>query len=227
MKAIDLLPFSVCTAETDLKIFAEQELMHQALFSVTKYRQQLVNYIAKRPSFLKSLKPLEQDFSAPVIVQHMIEVTQKVNVGPMAAVAGAIAQYLGKDLLKYSSEIIIENGGDIFMHSSKTRYMAVHSKNQQVDPVLEIEPVTGGQGICTSAGTLGHSLSYGNADAVVVRANDTLLADATATSIGNMVKTHKDINLALSYAKSVTGITGILITINKHLGAWGNIKFKE
>jgi hypothetical protein len=144
----------------------------------------------------------------------------------MAAVAGAFAEFVGRDLLKYSTEIIVENGGDIFLKTTKSRLVGVYAGEDSPltgKVALKIEPADTPLGICTSSGTVGHSLSFGKSDAVIVLSPSAALADAAATAIGNLVKTETDIQKALDYARGVTGLVGAAVIINDKMGVWGKI----
>jgi hypothetical protein len=70
---------------------------------------------------------------------------------------------------------------------------------------------------------VGHSLSFGKADAVVVLSRSTALADAAATAIGNIVKEETDVQKALDYARSVKGLVGVAVLVNDKMGVWGKI----
>ena len=152
------------------------------------------------PDLLTALVPFPVGDDAPAIARAMAEAAAKVNVGPMAAVAGAFAEFVGRDLLKYSPEVIVENGGDIFLKSTKSRLVGVYAGEDSPltgQVALKIEPLDTPLGVCTSSGTVGHSLSFGKADAVVALSRSTALADAAATAIGNIVKAETDVQKAL------------------------------
>jgi ApbE superfamily uncharacterized protein (UPF0280 family) len=159
----------------------------------------------------------------------MCEAAQKASVGPMAAVAGAIAEMTGYELLKYSDEVIVENGGDIFIKTGTARKIGIYAGNSPLSEklALRILPEQTPAGVCTSSGTVGHSLSFGKADAVVIISRDTFLADAVATSTGNKVKTTDDIEYALNYASKIAGILGTVIIIGDKIGAWGDIELTK
>lgn len=217
----DLYRKTLVNDETDLLLVTSKPFNQEDL--VTKLRGEIKDYISRRPDFL-GLTPIKQDHFAPSIVQHMIDASHQAGVGPMATVAGAISHYIGEALC--DSEIMIENGGDIYLKSYEDKVIAIYAGDSpfsnQVGIKIKSEdtPI----GICTSAGKVGHSLSYGQADAVVVVSEDTLLADATATAIGNRVKHPEDIKDALEFGKSIRGIVGIVIIIDDELGAWGDIE---
>ena len=121
----DLIPFNVTVRETDLYIRATANLQRKAHRLVLKYRHRLEKYIEQNPAFLTSLEPLPTPRYAPGIVKQMVESAQKAGVGPMASVAGAIAENVGKELLAFSSEIIVENGGDIYLKSLTKRIVGI------------------------------------------------------------------------------------------------------
>ena len=222
----DLVSFNVVVKETDLYIRARKNYKEKAFEIVQRQRAALENYIARHPGFLTALVPFPVTADAPAIARSMEEAAEKVNVGPMAAVAGAFAEFVGKDLLKFSSEIIVENGGDIFLKTAKSRLVGVYAgENSPLTGkiALKIEPADTPLGICTSSGTVGHSLSFGKSDAVVVLAPSAALADATATAIGNIVKAETDIEIALEFARGVSGLVGVAVIINDKMGVWGKV----
>lgn len=225
----DLVPFTVTVRETDLYIRAATNLQRKAHRLVLKYRKQLESYIEHNPVFLSSLEPLPTPHDAPNIVKDMIEAGQKAGVGPMAAVAGAIAEYVGRELLAYSPEVIIENGGDIFMKCLTRRVIGIFAgKSPLTGKIgLEIEAKDTPLGVCTSSGTVGHSLSFGLADAAVAIAPSATLADAAATAIGNRARQASDIPETIKFSQGIRGLTGAVIIIGENVGAWGNVRLCE
>ncbi len=144
----------------------------------------------------------------------------------MAAVAGAIAESVGAELVPYSANVIVENGGDIYMKSRRKRTIGIYAGTSPLSGKLRLE-IAGRDtplGICTSSGTVGHSISYGRADAVVVLSPSAALADAAATAIGNIVKTPGDIPNGLELAQKIDGLRGVLIIIGDQTGIWGRVK---
>jgi ApbE superfamily uncharacterized protein (UPF0280 family) len=222
----DLASFSVTVKETDLYLRAQRNLKEEALQAILKYRAALEKYIEQHPSFLTTLEPFPVAEDAPKIVRQMAESAQKVGVGPMAAVAGAIAEGVGRELIKLSPEVIVENGGDIFLKILKRRLVGVYAGNSPFTGriALQIEPVETPLGICTSSGMIGPSLSFGRADAVIVLSSSTTLADAAATAIGNLIKEASDIPKGITFAQRITGLKGVLIIKENKIGVWGEIK---
>jgi len=228
-KSDDLIGFQVGISETDLYIGAEHDLAAEARQSIHKYRNQLMDCIALNPEFKTTLEPYPEDPAAPRIIRAMTAAAAIAGVGPFAAVAGAIAEWVGKDLLEYSSQIIIENGGDIFLQSSKKRTVGIYAGSSPLSNrlALEIEAAETPLGICTSSGTVGHSLSFGTADAVVILSQSTAIADAVATAIGNLIQTVADIPKGLNFAKKIKAVKGVAIIKNDRLGIWGEVNIRR
>jgi len=223
----DLVSFRVAVKETDLHIRCHRILGTEALEAVQEARASLEGYIDRHPDFQTALEPLGVEKDSPSIVREMAEAAALVGVGPMAAVAGAIAERVGRRLMRLSPEVIVENGGDIFLASSKRRTVGVYAGDSPFTGklALQIEAEETPIGICTSSGTVGHSLSFGLADAVIVLSPSTALADAAATAIGNIVKQDSDIDKGIEFAQGIAGLKGVAIIKGSLLGVWGEIKF--
>lgn len=222
MKANDLTGFSVKIKESDLYILAEKNLVVETKKVLKYYRGQLEEYIKIDPLFQITLEPYKVSPSAPKIVKEMAYWSEKAGVGPMASVAGAIAEFVGRDLLKFSSQIIVENGGDIFLSSKKERIISIFAGESKWSNKLGIlVPPSQFLGICTSSATVGPSLSFGKADAVVIVSNSAIFADALATAVGNMIQKPEDINLGIEYAKGFPEVHEVIIIFREYLGIWG------
>ncbi len=226
IKDDDLVSFEVVVKQTDLYIRSRRDLKDKALDSVLKHRGSLEAYIGRHPIFLTTLDPYQAEAGAPAIVKEMARVSQLAGVGPMAAVAGAIAEAIGRDLLAFSPEVIVENGGDIFLKICKKRLVGVYAGQSSFTRkiALEIMPRETPLGICTSSGTVGHSLSLGGADAVIALSSSVALADAAATALGNIVKDADDIPEAIEKARSIEGLRGLVIIVGDKMGVWGKVK---
>lgn len=245
IRLADLVTFEVAIKETDLFISVytdshglqhglarispngvNRELREEASNAILKYRNQIEDYIRENPLFRSSLKPLPVDRNAPEIIRIMQEASLKAGVGPFASVAGAMAEFVGKNLLKYSREVVVENGGDIFLKTSRKRRIGIFAGKSKFSNrlALEISPDETPLGVCTSSGTVGHSLSFGKADAVVAVSESTPLADASATAIGNLIKQKEDIPRGIERAKGIEGLKGVVIIKDDKLGVWGDLK---
>jgi hypothetical protein len=222
----DLRTFTVRVGESDLLISAERLLSEAAQRPLRAARSDLERYIERDPEFAETLEPREALPGAPEIVVQMVEAAQTCGVGPMAAVAGAVAQAVGEALLAETSEVIVENGGDIFLHITRPRVAAIYAGDSPLSGRLgvQINQVGRPLGLCTSSGTVGHSLSFGKADAAIVLAASAALADTAATALGNRVKSIADIEAALAPLKETDGVLGGAVIVGEHLGAWGELE---
>jgi len=227
VKSEGLVTFEVKELETDLLVYAGKNLENKARESVLNYREDIRSYVRRNKDFLTSLEPINVDIDAPRIVKAMADAGKKASVGPMAAVAGAIAEFVGRDLLAYTDEVIVENGGDIFMKTKVKRTLGVYAGEDSPFSgklALEISPSGEGLGVCTSSGTVSHSLSFGKADAALIISGDTALADAVATAMGNIIKNKDCIEKGIDFAKSIDAVRGALVIVGDKLGSWGEIK---
>lgn len=227
IKSSDLVSFQVKEKESDLLIQAPIFLEKEALASLRYYRSILEHYIQKNPLFRTTLKPYPCDKNAPPIIQEMIEVSAQCQVGPMASVAGCIAQNVAQSLLTKTDEVIIENGGDLYIKSPLLRRAIIYAGTSPLSNklYLRIDARKNGVAVCTSSGTVGPSFSMGKADAVTVTSYSAALADAAATAIGNIIQEKKDIFKGQNLAQSIGGILGVVIIKEDQIGIWGEIDY--
>lgn len=221
--------FEIRIKETDLLIKALKKLKKEAMESVIRYRGQIEAYIEQRPIFKETLIPYPMDPMAPPIIREMIKASHIAGVGPMASVAGAIAEYVGRDLMDHSQEVIVENGGDIYINAKEEVIVGIFAGRSPLSNRIGIR-ISGKDspvGVCTSSGTVGHSRSFGRADAACIVADSSTIADAVATGTGNLVKTVKDMEEAISYARGIKGVRGGVIILGQSFSAWGEIELVD
>lgn len=230
-KEKDLYHFQIIVEETDLDIAIKQGCFNQriydlALNTVFELRQELKDYIKKDPVFLTTLKPHLPMKSAPRSIVEMCEETKKAGVGPMAAVAGLFAERVGRILSSYSPDVIVENGGDIWLKASNIRQVGIYAGRSPFTAkvALEISPADTPLGICTSSATVGHSLSFGKADAVIILSPSAVLADAAATAVCNMVQGVEYLETAVNSALEIPGISGAVAILGDKMAAKGQVK---
>ena len=223
----NLTSYNVKIAESDLLISSDINLSDVALKSLARHRHSLETYIKSHPDFLMSLLPLPEDDLAPPIVRDMLSKSKICGVGPMAGVAGAISEFVGYDLLNLTKNLIIENGGDIFIKSQNKLIASVYAGESALSYNVNfiVKPEETPLGISTSSATVGPSLSFGKADAVCVISKSATLADAAASAIGNKVKSKKDIKPSLDFGMKIKGVTGIIIILENEMGAIGKVEF--
>lgn len=227
--------FTTGYKDTDLWIGVDPESYREEMKDfcyemIKEYRIELENWLSIDPEFGKSLLPYKPQALCPQIGWAMAEAGKKAGVGPMAAVAGAFAERLGNDLRRNFSfeEIAIENGGDIFLFLLNPMILSVYAGNSPLSGKIgiQIPEWTGRIGVCTSSGTVGPSLSFGKADAVMVACKNTALADAWATSLGNRVKSSEDIDKVLKFSARIEEILSVVIICEGKLGIRGEFEMK-
>jgi ApbE superfamily uncharacterized protein (UPF0280 family) len=223
----NLISYNVAVSESDLFISSDSDLSEIAGKTLLKYRAYVESYISQNPQFKTSLLPLPPDDFAPAIIRDMLSNSLCCGVGPMASVAGAIAQFVGYDLLKYSENLIIENGGDIFLKSMGKMIVSIFAGTSPLSYKTKfiVNPIKKPLGICTSSATVGPSLNFGKADAICVISNSATLSDAAATAIGNKVKNSKDLKKALDFGMKIENVQGIIIIYGETIGAIGEVEF--
>ena len=221
-----LIGFRVVVKETDLQVHAAEDFSLLTREVVLRYRHHLERYIALWPEFAATLTPWRISGPAPALVRKMAAAGRKCGVGPMAAVAGAIAEAVGRDLLEHTPQVVVENGGDIFLKTAEPAVVGIFAGKSPLSMQigLRIESRRTGIGVCTSSGTVGHSLSHGRADAVCVVADSCADADAAATAIGNRVAGQKDIPEAIAFGRGIKALAGLVIIVGDKIGMWGDLE---
>ena len=212
--------------ESHLKILSDLDLKEETLEKLRDVYRQVEEQISREPLFQTSYSPIKVKNNTSGIISRMLDASIKADVGPMAAIAGTVAESIGKFLLdKGAREVIVENGGDIFVRIEEEKEVGVHAGNSPWSNriVLKIKPGETPLGICTSSSTVGHSINLGEVDAVTVVARSTALADAAATAIGNHVKGKKGVEKAIQFGEKIGGINGFLIIKGETLAVWGKI----
>ncbi len=217
--------------ETELSIKASNEnAIDAAIEASIEARQLIERFIVRHPEFRNSLEPIEiKEQDIPPVIETMLKASEKVGIGPFAAVAGTISQIAAEAAIEYGAKnVIVNNGGDIAIIGNREFRVGIHAGDSPITKnfALQINPSELPVGICTSSGSVGHSISFGDADAVVVVANQAPVADAAATLIANVVTggdAWLSIKRGLDKARRVKCIRGAIIVRGPHVGAWGNL----
>ena len=229
VRAEGLTSFGVRVGETNLQILAARDLSAPARELAGEARTELHAWRRRDAAFFETLEPHAVPDEAPEIVKAMARAAKLAGVGPMAAVAGAIAERVGRGLMASPydlEEVIVENGGDIFIATEAARRVAVFAGASPLSMKLAIEipPADTPLGVATSSATVGPSTSFGAADAAVALAPDAALADAVATALGNRVRSRGDLERALEWALGVEGVLGALVVLGDKVAVQGRIK---
>ena len=186
-------------------------------------------YSSIHPEFIKALEPIKIPQNAPEVIKRMSNAAGKAKVGPMAAVAGAIADLAAEEMEKHGAKIIVvEDGGEAAIRRSDKLDVAIYAGGAQVSGKLGFRILQKDTplGIGTSSATVGHAKSFGSADAATVIANDAALADAAATAVCNAVvgeDLNDSVKKGLRVAQSIEGVRGALILRGKSVGMVGHL----
>lgn len=205
---------------------------------IVRLRGELEAYIRRNPLFQRSLEPVPALPGAPPVALAMHRASDLTGVGPMAAVAGAVAEAAVRAALEAGMEkerspgtglpgrgAVVENGGDIFLWMPRETVVGLFAGAGSLSGRIgfAVPPERMPLAICSSSGTMGHALSFGRADLATVTAADGALADAAATLAGNLVRTDRDIAAALDRVCSIPGVLGALIVVGEKVGFEGDL----
>lgn len=227
-RSAGLKKFQVRVEETDLLVLAEKNLKEEIEEEVIRQREIIKNYIKNHPEFYTSFSPVPSE-SEEEIINLMCESAHLTETGPMASVAGAIAEIVGLKMLSMTNRIFIENGGDIFVKMDEEFIVGIYAGKSPLS--FRIGLVFAGRsqpfGIATSSGTVGHSFSYGKADAVTVVSGSAAFSDGAATYFGNLITGDRiEKGKIERELKRFPFIEGLLIIKGKEIFLWGNIELK-
>jgi ApbE superfamily uncharacterized protein (UPF0280 family) len=229
IKCTDLISCHVSVKETDLWVSADRKLEKETRDLVFDYRHQLESYIRSHPEFLTTLSPYPEDPHSPPMVREMINKTRAVGVGPMASVAGAVAQFVANRLLEMTKQVIVENGGDIFLKVNRPVTVSILAGRSPLSEKIGLKIPTRQMpiGICSSSGTVGHSLSMGAADVVCLLSSSAVLADGAATALGNRIKSKENLEMVAQWVEEIEDILGGVVVIGDSMAAWGDVELES
>ena len=184
-------------------------------------RRQMDAYLLMDPQYKTALTPYDARLEAPAILKEMSRVSHKTGIGPMSAVAGAVAKKVAEFL--GTKEVIVENGGDIYAQAASDMDISVFAGQSPLSEKigLHIPAAEFPLGICTSSGTVGPSLSLGRADAVMIVCKDVLLADSYATAMANRIKTVNDLQSVIDRISDLPDILGAIAVKDDRMAITG------
>jgi uncharacterized protein len=212
--------------ETAARIIAEPEHIALAVREISRLRNELESYIGGAPRFRHSLEPVDVAEDAPAIARRMAAAAAKLGVGPMAAVAGAIAG-MALEAMQAAGAVhgVIDNGGDIALLAGRPLMVGIFTGPARLRDIALRFPADGRRrAVCTSSGTVGHSLSFGCADAALAVADDAALADAAATALGNAVPGRDADAIRRAMERLlIPGIDGLLVVVDDLLVIGGDL----
>jgi len=227
--------FGVNYKDTDLWIGVDpasfrEEMKKAAHSKVVQLRSEMEAYLLNDPVFGQTFEPYRTEPNAPEIVRWMAEAANRAGVGPMAAVAGAFSEAVGRHLIEHFDiqELVVENGGDIFLKIESNLLMSVYAGNSPLSEKIgiDIQASESPLGVCTSAGTVGPSVSLGKTDATMIICRNTALADALATTFGNLVQTPDDVSQVIQQTEKFPEILSAVIICQDKVGIRGQFIMK-
>ncbi len=220
------MSFEVAVDETDLLILAEDRFSAEARRAAHRARRQIQSHAALHADFLSARSPLPVPERVPAMVLEMYRAARIGGTGPMAAVAGAVAEHVARELAQRSAEVIVENGGDLFIISASERIIAIDAGASRWSSRLSLVVPPGEHSVCTSSGTVGHSAGGGRADAAVIASDSGAIADAVATATANRVGCEEDVEAATRAAAGCEGVEHVVVICGEALGAWGEYEIR-
>jgi ApbE superfamily uncharacterized protein (UPF0280 family) len=223
----NLFKHNLAIKETNCTIITDKaDTIEKAISSIVYHRTQLEAYIKNHPSFLYALKPINVDKGA-TIVELMASAAKKANVGPMASVAGVLADLVVEAMISSGANVaVVEDGGEISAISNRPVDVALLAGDHPLSGRLGFRLEEFPTGVATSSGVFGHALSFGEAESVTLFSESAGLADAASTAVCNVVKGRdfrKGVRRGIDEAMSIRGVNGVFIIYREITGIGGRI----
>ncbi len=211
---------------SDLFISCSEDLSDIIFDRLAEFYNIIEKEIKENPAFEKSLSPLPEGSGGIWIVSEMYNSAKAFNVGPMAAVAGSLCEFIGRDIKEDVKYLIIENGGDAYIRSKKDIITSVFFKSRYFknDLKIKIKKKLLPCGMAASSGTFGHSLSLGKSDIALVIAKNAIIADAAATAFANLIREPDDLKKAVNFMRNNKEIFGLLAIKDEKIAVYGQIE---
>ena len=193
---------------------------------LVELRRSMDAYLLMDPAYKAALTPYDAGLEAPEILKEMSRVSHKTGIGPMSAVAGAVARHVAEFL--GTNEVIVENGGDIYAQACSDMDISVFAGQSPLSEKigLHIPAAVFPLGICTSSGTVGPSLSLGRADAVMIVCKDVMLADSYATAMANRIKSVNDLQPVIDRISAIPEILGAIAVKDDRMAITGQFELR-
>lgn len=208
--------------DTNLRVACD--LFDAVVEEVMAQRRQLEKYIRQQPEFATALAPIQIRPDAPEVAARMAAASEKTGLGPMAAVAGTLAQMGAEKALQAgATEAIVENGGDLYIAAASPVVVGIHSGDEKFGDSLAFQIPPGQLAICSSSSRMGHSMSFGRCTLSTAVSANASLADATATLLCNSIQSANDLKSAVAQAGAIEGMLGVMAIIDGKMGLYGNL----
>lgn len=230
----DAVTFTVSHRESDLWIAVDSgdpaAMTARTKRFLADLREQLERYLDRDPDYRRALIPYLPQPDAPSLLHKMAVAAATAGIGPMSAVAGAVARETGRMLRREFGvgEVLVENGGDIYADVHRPLDVALFAGTSPLSERvgLHIPLQNAPLGICTSSGTVGPSLSFGRADALMIVCRDVLLADSYATAFANRIRTEEEVGTVVEQACAAPEILGAMAVKGERLAVGGAFELR-
>lgn len=204
----------------------EERFLQIGYRSIQENRVKLERFARQRHDFLLSFKPVKIS-EGPRAALLMAESAEAANVGPMAAVAGVLADLAVEDMVDAGASLaVVENGGEASIHTQDYVDVALRTGETALSNRICFRIEDPSSGLATSSGLHSHAFSLGEADAVTVFARNSGIADAAATSVGNLMRgedASSIIKQGVTRALSINGVHGVIVLYNGLYGVGGRM----
>jgi len=223
----DLFKRAFRLKESNCTIIADREAgIETAILSIQNNLALLEEHIRQNPIFLHSFEPVRFE-DGPEVARLMVEASEMTGVGPMAAVAGVLADLAVKDMMAVGCRVaVVENGGEVYAFSNQPIDIAFVAGDEPLSREMGFRLKQFPVGIATSSGRFSHAFSFGDADAVTIFAVNAGLADAVATAVANVIigdDITKVIKHGMEKALSINGVSGVFILYHGIVGKAGQV----
>ena len=212
--------------ETAVTIAADGRHVCRATEAILRTRRDIVDQISDDPYFLTTFEPYDCPRSASDTVRRMCDAAGRAGVGPMATVAGTVAQTALEAMMEDGcTHGWVDNGGDLALTLERPVTVEVFCEPGSPDAfALVLPPTDGVHGVCASSGRLGHSISLGDADVAVAQCDSAVLADALATALGNSVRSDEDLSRCFEPFAGTAGLVGGMVLRDGNVGMYGRLE---
>ena len=213
--------------ETAMTIMTDGKYLKEAKDAVFDARAIIEAKINRDPFFGTTYDPYEASKNDEPLIKRMCHASVSAGVGPMAAVAGAVAAYALERIYGLGCRFaVFDNGGDIAMCADRDVLIGIYQDDLRFSELALLIRASGGmRGICSSSGRIGPSVSFGISGITTVFADDPILADACATAVANNVKdaTRESLAEAAESINKMDGAKGCLILCGGIMASCGEV----
>ncbi|MDD3472694.1 MAG: hypothetical protein PHS86_07925 [Syntrophaceae bacterium] len=213
--------FEVGVRDTNIHVQAQSDLMPKAKESVFRYRYQIEEYLRQHPAFRDTQSPIQIYSSAPEIVKYCDLACRNTGVAPMACMSGAMADFVGRDLMQQSPVLVVSSGGDTFVRSTIPLEVQIYAKGSPLHEKLKLQlPATKNIfGISTYVPGKG-------IQAVTVLSRTASWASSFAKDLGVRLDSGESLKSTLNRAEAYSDVGAVIIISGSQVVFGGSLNVK-